>query len=228
MGLLMFEWLQEPAAEAVLTAEILTGRLLWSLVFGLVIAVVYRATQRREASMSVILTTTLALLTMLVAMTALVIGNNVARAFSLVGALSIVRFRTVVEDTRDTAFVIFAVVIGMAVGAGHLLVCFIGLPLVSLVAWGMNFWSRSNEPRGLPQKLEVRVGTGLSEPQQTLGKLLAPFVTEARLSSIITARQGAALDLQYVIRLRDAGQMLPLVQAVHKLEGVHQVELKEL
>src|SRR2546430_13730647 len=43
-----------------------------------------------------------------------VIGDNVARAFSLVGALSIVRFRTVVRDTQDTAYVIFAVVVGMA------------------------------------------------------------------------------------------------------------------
>ena len=49
-----------------------------------------------------------------------VIGDNVARAFSLVGALSIVRFRTVVRDTQDTAFVIFAVVVGMAVGARDL------------------------------------------------------------------------------------------------------------
>ena len=50
------------------------------------------------------------LLTILIAMVTMVIGNNMARAFGLVGALSIVRFRTVVEDTRDTAFVIFAVV----------------------------------------------------------------------------------------------------------------------
>ena len=48
-----------------------------------------------------------------------VIGDNVARAFSLVGALSIVRFRTVVRDTQDTAYVIFAVAVGMAVGANH-------------------------------------------------------------------------------------------------------------
>src|SRR3712207_7596331 len=53
------------------------------------------------------------------AMVTQVIGDNIARAFSLVGALSIVRFRTVVRDTQDTAYVIFAVAVGMAVGAGH-------------------------------------------------------------------------------------------------------------
>src|SRR3712207_7408096 len=56
------------------------------------------------------------LLAVLVALVTLVIGDSTARAFGLVGALSIVRFRTVVEDTRDTAFVIFAVALGMAAG----------------------------------------------------------------------------------------------------------------
>ena len=50
------------------------------------------------------------LLSILIAMVTQVIGDNIARAFSLVGALSIVRFRTVVRDTQDTAYVIFAVV----------------------------------------------------------------------------------------------------------------------
>ena len=42
-----------------------------------------------------------------------------ARAFSLAGVLAIVRFRTVMEDTRDTVFVVFAVVMGMSAGAGY-------------------------------------------------------------------------------------------------------------
>ena len=43
--------------------------------------------------------------TVIVAMVIMVIGNNLARAFALVGALSIIRFRTVVKDTKDTAYV---------------------------------------------------------------------------------------------------------------------------
>lgn len=44
------------------------------------------------------------------------------------------RFRTVVEDTRDTAFVIFAVAVGMAIGAGYLKVPLVGIPFVALTA----------------------------------------------------------------------------------------------
>jgi len=77
---------------------------------------------------------TLVLLCVLIAMVTQVVGDNVARAFSLVGALSIVRFRTVVRDTEDTAYVIFAVVVGMAVGAGAPWVAVIGLAVVAVAA----------------------------------------------------------------------------------------------
>src|SRR6187402_859833 len=99
-------------------------RLIVATVFGAAVAFVYRRTRRMPASS---FTITLVLLAILIAMVTQVIGNNVARAFSLVGALSIVRFRTVVRDTQDTAYVIFAVAVGMAMGANHPLVAVIGI-----------------------------------------------------------------------------------------------------
>src|SRR6187549_1761836 len=106
-------------------------RLLASLVLGGVVALIYRRARSEDASS---FTATLVLLSILIAMVTQVIGDNVARAFSLVGALSIVRFRTVVRDTQDTAYVIFAVVIGMAVGSSDLWVAIIGLGVVGATA----------------------------------------------------------------------------------------------
>ena len=54
-------------------------------------------------------------------MVVMVIGNNLARAFALVGAMSIIRFRTVVKDTKDTAFVFFALASGLAAGTSSYL-----------------------------------------------------------------------------------------------------------
>ena len=88
------------------------------MVLGGVVVFVYRRT-RASNDTTPSFAVTLVLLTILIAVVTQVIGDNVARAFSLVGALSIVRFRTVVRDTQDTAYVIFAVAVGMAVGAGH-------------------------------------------------------------------------------------------------------------
>ena len=103
------------AAPAIVPAEVAV-RLVAALVLGLLVAWIYRRT-RPEADVAASFPGTLVLLAVLIAMVTQVIGDNIARAFSLVGALSIVRFRTVVRDTQDTAFVIFAVVVGMAVGA---------------------------------------------------------------------------------------------------------------
>src|SRR5690349_18758919 len=105
-------------------------RLLMALGLGGVVTLVYRFTRRTDAGPS--FPTTLVLLCVLIAMVTQVIGDNVARAFSLVGALSIVRFRTVVRDTQDTAYVIFAVTVGMAVGARSVWVAVIGIAVVTL------------------------------------------------------------------------------------------------
>src|SRR5437660_7013197 len=114
----MLYWLEQTLTSGDhLSFGWLTFRLLVSLLFGAVVAGIYVVTQRRSRSELVPFATTLVLLTVLITMVTLVIGNNVARAFSLAGALAIIRFRTIVEDTRDTAFVIFAVVVGMGVGA---------------------------------------------------------------------------------------------------------------
>ena len=106
---------------ATVTADpvaVIVLRLIVAMVFGGVVAFVYRRARRVPGGS---FTTTLILLAILIAMVTQVIGDNVARAFSLVGALSIVRFRTVVRDTQDTAYVIFSVAVGMAVGAATLL-----------------------------------------------------------------------------------------------------------
>src|SRR4051794_18380600 len=132
----MPEWLQSSfQREAELPWTLLAVRLAAAFALGCVVAAVYHLTHGRGRSGSATLMTTLVLLTVLIAVVTLVIGNNVARAFSLVGALGIVRFRTVVQDTRDTAFVIFAVVMGMAVGAGYLAAPLVSIPFVAAAAF---------------------------------------------------------------------------------------------
>lgn len=220
----MPEWLQIGTSDGEPVWTALALRLSLALVLGVVIAGVYAGTQRRVSGRMIPLIVTLVLLTMLVAMTTIVIGDSIARAFGLVGALSIVRFRTVVDDTRDTSFVIFAVVVGMAVGAGNLAICLIGVPLVSLAALGMSLVTGVFQP-GVIKRLEVRMNAG-RDPEAMLGGVLKERHLYAKLVSVASARQGAALDLVYQVRLKPV-DMLPLVKAIHALEGVQNVELKD-
>jgi hypothetical protein len=222
-------WLADaiPTAEE-LSLQVLALRLAISMVLGLVIAAVYFGSQRRLAGETAALTTTIVLLTVLVAMTTLVIGDSVARAFGLVGALSIVRFRTVVDDTRDTAFVIFAVVVGMAVGAGYLAVALVGIPIVSLIAFGMGALNPLLGGRRTTQKLEVRLANG-HDPDLLLGGAFERHLRQFRLTAATTAKQGTSLDLHYAVQLRNKnGACLALVRELQHTEGVQGVELHDL
>ena len=210
-------------------------RLGYSALLGVAVAAVYFLTQRRKRAEAASFVSTLVLLTILLAMVSMVIGSDIARAFSLVGALSIVRFRTVVEDTRDTAFVIFAVIAGMAAGAGAYWVPVMGVPLMAVVAWMLVMWGEGGTPPSRPASagaepsarftntLIVRMGIGF-DPEGALTMLLAEHVEEARLLSVGTARQGAAVDLTYAIRMKPTTNPVTLLAAVNRVEGVQNVE----
>ena len=199
-------------------------RLLAALVLGGLVSWIYRRTRKRT-EVTASFPVTLVLLSVLIAMVTQVIGDNVARAFSLVGALSIVRFRTVVRDTQDTAYVIFAVVVGMAVGANNLWVSLIGIGVVGLAAFVMmtrpGLIARS-QPAFL---LNLRVGLG-HDLDKLLGGTLDEHLQERELLSIATARQGVSLDVTYETRLRREGSADELVKALNRLEGVQSVQLQ--
>lgn len=222
----MPDWLVDSLSDGVdLSFAVVVGRLTLSLVMGIVVAGIYRLSQRRPKSDLVPFMTTMLLLTVLIAMVTLVIGNSVARAFSLVGALSIVRFRTVVEDTRDTAFVIFAVVVGMAVGAGIPLVSLVGIPVVAAGAFVANRWKPAEATMQRDGALSIRLGIG-GDAERLFEAAFARHLEFVRLVSISTARQGSALDLMYDVRLRDANGTLSLVRELNSLEGVQEVALR--
>ncbi|MFO0829728.1 MAG: DUF4956 domain-containing protein [Phycisphaerales bacterium] len=223
----MPDWLTSAVhPDEPLSATTLAVRLLLALLAGAGVAIIYRLAHGRETRDSRTLATTLVLLTVLIAMVTLVIGNSVARAFSLVGALSIVRFRTIVEDTRDTAFVIFAVIVGMAMGTSLVLVPLIGMPIVGCAAILM---SRLPQPGGVAVNgrctVAVRVGFG-GDFDATLRAALATHLDGVRLIGTETARQGAALQLTYVGQLRTSDAQVAVVSSLNQIEGVQSVELR--
>jgi uncharacterized membrane protein YhiD involved in acid resistance len=193
---------------------------------GCVVAGIYRLTTGRGGSQKAGVMGTLVLLSVLVAMVTLVVGNNPARAFSLVGVLAIVRFRTVVEDARDTAFVIFAVAVGQAAGAGFLMIPLVGIPFAALAAFLFRSRNGSALDLPLPFTLTVRVGNGHSA-DTLLREAFTRHLEQSRLTATVTARQGAALDLTYAVRLRAEEAAVALVTELNRLDGIQNVELRQ-
>ncbi len=140
------------------------------------------------------------------------------------GALSVVRFRTVVEDTRDTAFVIFAVVVGMAVGAGHPQMALVGLAVAGTAAALVR--PRSRDGDGV-WNLSVRVAAAAS-PEAPLQEMFQKHLSHVRLVATATSRQGSAFDLTYHVRLRGGHTAAAFASELNLVAGLQNVEMRRL
>ena len=78
----------------------------------------------------------LIMITMVTTIVMVVIGSNISVSLGMVGALSIIRFRTAVKDPRDTAFIFWAVVSGLACGTQNYTIVLAGSVVVCLVLFG--------------------------------------------------------------------------------------------
>lgn len=220
-----------PSTESAHTAEIGTIilRILLAVVAGLAVAVSYRLSHGYEKKNdNRIMFATLVLLCIFISMVSMVIGNSVAMAFSLVGALSIVRFRTVVEDTRDTAFVIFSVITGMAMGAGYFAVPLVGIPIAAAVSIGLNRWSHTEHPTvrmGNSMELSLRIGVG-RDMSTAIESMFQTYTLKKQFVATTTTKQGSAIDIVYRVQLKPEIDPVTMVTSINMIEGVQAVELK--
>ncbi len=107
--------------------------LLLAMVLGIIIAKVYKRVHK-GISYSASYAYSIVVITMIVAFVMMVIGANIARAFTLLGAFTLIRFRTAVKDPKDTAFIFLALVVGLAVGASDYAIAIIGTGVTAVAA----------------------------------------------------------------------------------------------
>jgi hypothetical protein len=221
----MFDFLKTNITPPISALSVLL-RLLAALVLGWLVAWVYRRT-RPHTKAGASLQATLVLLAILIATVTQVVGESAARAFSLVGALSIIRFRTVVQDTQDTAFVIFAVVMGMAAGANAPWMALCGFGVVGLAAFVMRLKDVPAAGEAPGFLLKLRIGLG-HDVDALLSGALGAHLSKHRLVSMETARQGTAIDVSYEVQFRADGSADGLLKALNRLDGVQNVQLEDV
>lgn len=128
----MFDQFQDIELFPVTVLDVFTNMLV-ALACGVIIALVYRFIYKGP-SYSVTYVNSMVLLALVTSLIMLVIGNNLARAFGLVGAMSIIRFRTAVRDVQDIVFIFFSLAVGMASGVGLHIIALFGTVFISIVA----------------------------------------------------------------------------------------------
>ena len=108
--------------------------LLLAFILGVVISLVYKKTHKGLSYSQWFMITNI-FICVITCMVIMIIGNNLARAFALVGALSIIRFRTVIKDTKDIAYIFWALAAGMGSGTGSYFLTIIGSIIILIIAF---------------------------------------------------------------------------------------------
>lgn len=193
-----------------------------SFALGMLIAYTYRATHK-GVSYSQSFVQTLVILSMVVSVVMLVIGSNLARAFSLVGALSVVRFRNAVKETRDVGFVFFTMIIGIAAGTRFYVLAAVAttaICLVILIMVKFNFFALNN----VSQILKIQVAND-ANIEGMFDELFLQYTKESDLISIDTVRSGTLTELIYNVVLKRESQRQEFINAVRERAGNERVSL---
>ena len=166
---------------------------------------------------------TLVALTVITTTVMIVIGNNIALSLGMVGALSIVRFRTAIKDSRDTAYIFWAIVAGICCGAGDYLVAAAGSAVVFVLL--LIFGSIRNDNRALLILRAARVN------ETKVESLMFQYYNR---KAILRAKNTTGESAEYIYEIkgrylrRPAGERTigkSITDAVYEIDGIEYFNL---
>ena len=201
------------AQNAALTPGKVALAMAFALLVGLLIAFVYKRCYR-GVLYSPAFGLTLILMTLVTTPVVMCIGSNVALSMGMVGALSIVRFRTAVKDPLDTAYMFWALTMGIILGADLYLIGFVVVVLIGAIMFMLSIFQFSN-PNAYLLVLHYD-----EDVEYEITQALRRTVKYRRLRSKTVTRGGA--EMTYELRL-DAKQ--DVVAVMLEIEGVHDATL---
>ncbi|MBE5770632.1 MAG: DUF4956 domain-containing protein [Clostridia bacterium] len=184
-----------------------------ALVAGLIISTVYKKTFR-GVLYSPSFTMTLILLCLVTTPVVMAIGSNVALSMGMVGALSIVRFRTAVKDPLDTAYMFWAITMGILLGSNAYIIAIVALLGISIILLVLSY-VRLRNPNGYLLVLHYD-----EFAQADIENELKRSVRFYRMRSKTVTRSGAEMTVE--IRLDHRAN---LVSQMLDINGVHDATL---
>ena len=209
--------------------QVLTG-LGVALLCGVLITLVYRLTYR-GSNYSPTFVRSMIYLTMIAAVIIIVIGNNLARAFGLVGAMSIIRFRTAVKDTQDIVFIFFSLAVGLAAGVGMYMLALGSTIVIGLVIWitsSANYAAINRKAYLLQMTYADPNGSGSGDDASLSEEhidILKKHCKTHKLVNVKSSNNGTVLDLTYFVNLRNRHKSEVLTQELSNAPHITHVNL---
>ncbi len=191
--------------------------LLVCLLCTLVVGWVYRTTHR-TAGYSQSYVQTLVLVSLVTAVIMVVIGSNIARAFSLVGALSIIRFRNAIKETRDVAYIFFSMAIAMACGTGFPKIALLATVFIAVVMLLLHVLDYGTSRIAPERMLRVQLPPG-TDPETALAEVFRQLFTSWSLVLVESGKQGLVIDALFSVRARPEVKPAQVLSAVGAASG---------
>jgi len=189
---------------------------------GIIISIFYRKSYNGPGYQASYVNS-LILLVIVTSIVIMVIGNNLARAFGLVGAMSIIRFRTAVKETMDIIYIFFALAIGMAVGVslyGLALFSSVFIGIITLVLARTNFSTPVKSDLLLQFTFKVN-----GDDTKAYNNIIDKYCRRSKLINAKTLGESNMMELSYYLGFRDKTKSTNFVRELKKVEGVQQVNL---
>ncbi|MDQ0113340.1 DUF4956 domain-containing protein [Paenibacillus harenae] len=200
------------ATELTLTDALLT--IFISIALGALISVTYMKTQ---AAYTQNFALTLIVLPIIVAIIILLIGSNIARAFSLAGAFSIIRFRSAPGDPKDIAFVLFTMAAGLACGVGsyaYAVLFTVILCVLMFVLKAIKFGSK----KATQKLLKVTIPENLGY-EEAFEELFHMYEIPYELRKVRTTELGSLYELVYAVTIDHLMNQKEFLDAVRSRNG---------
>lgn len=201
-------------------AAIIVFNILFAFALAYVIVWTWRKTHR-GLSYSQSFVFTLIMLSPLAATVMMIVKNNLIGAFALLGAFAFIRFRTIMKETRDVAFLFFALTIGVATGTNNYAIASIATILISgiiILLWKKNFGS-AHEKTGFVLTLATDGGFRGEN-------LRALFDEHLRTYELLHASTSSdANEYAYAVHLKDETRASEFLRQIKTVAGMHSTYL---
>ncbi len=160
------------------------------------------------------------LLTIIIALGLMFIANNIVIAFGLIGALAVIRFRNILKDTRDTAFIFFALVVGMGAGTGNHLLAVAGTILFCVVVLYLHWSGFGTRHTG-----DGFIHFHVTEESSDLSALQTVLVRYCRHSRLVSQRYQdiGGGEVSYRVTMRSPDRANSLVQELREIDWISNV-----
>ncbi len=209
--------------EIYLPVEIVVN-LLSSFLSGLIISLVYKKTHKGLSYSQSFMITNI-FLCVIVCMVIMIIGNSLARAFALVGALSIIRFRTVIKDTKDIAYIFWSLAAGLGCGTGSYFLTLSGnilLIIIAFILFKTNFGS-IYKSEFILQFRYLKNSKNEDDPQYN--RLFKKFTKSNILLNAEPSGDKDSLKLTFDVLLIEEKNIDEFINELSELSGVSEVSL---